>query len=746
MIDTVNTFWHGQRLPPLAWACLRSFIERGHRVRLFSYVAVDVPEGVTRADAAEVVPENAVFFFRKSIAPFADLFRYQLLHDHGGWWVDTDVYCLTSRLPDQPRAWAEDEPGIFNNAILRFPPRDPLCARLLENARERVPRLTRYDELGPVLLSEVLARHGPADHAGTTAAFYPLHWLDAHFVWLPEYREEVARRIRDASFLHLWMKALTDSGIDLFREPAPGSHLADLVAGCPHRLATTRWHTWRTRRAVARRQEWVKRRRDGRSGAPANRSVARRILRPRSWLRALRSGVRSIGGRARWLVRRLLGQAHALASGGVTLPPGRLSPFEAVRMHRDQRFVLERSRELGPVFKLVSENRWTTCVVGHARARRLLGANEDRLPGVTVDLKRLFPGGALRGMEGEQHKTYRRVLVQAVQATPLEAHEAVIRALIADGLRALATDSLHLPAAGREIRSALRQTAGQIFLPLLFGIGRESPRCAGILAAYRRFGPAAPVYVIRDQNAAAFAELQIQVRGLAEEIARAPRSHPPSLLRHMVAAGTLDETALGNLIYLFEPAHFDVYSLWHWMLKYVSDAPAAAEALRATAPGSEEARQLSEAIAFETLRRDQSEVLLRRATTDIVFEGHLIPEASNVRVCLWEGHKDDEVFPDPFRFDPDRFLGREYDIDQFAPFGLDKRRCIGGEFVVGLGGWFAEELVRGFEWDVAADGPPIRGAFHWEPSPEFAIRLRARVQPTDDSTLKATAPERIHDG
>lgn len=85
MTDTVSTFWYGERLPPLAWACLRSFVEHGHRVRLYSYRPLDLPEGVTREDAATVLPEDAVFFFKKSIAPFADLFRYQLLHDQGGW-------------------------------------------------------------------------------------------------------------------------------------------------------------------------------------------------------------------------------------------------------------------------------------------------------------------------------------------------------------------------------------------------------------------------------------------------------------------------------------------------------------------------------------------------------------------------------------------------------------------------------------------------------------------------------------
>ena len=37
----------------------------------------------------------------------------------------------------------------------------------------------------------------------------------------------------------------------------------------------------------------------------------------------------------------------------------------------------------------------------------------------------------------------------------------------------------------------------------------------------------------------------------------------------MVESGELDDTALGNLAYMFESSHFDLYSLWHWILSYL---------------------------------------------------------------------------------------------------------------------------------------------------------------------------------
>ncbi len=158
----------------------------------------------------------------------------------------------------------------------------------------------------------------------------------------------------------------------------------------------------------------------------------------------------------------------------------------------------------------------------------------------------------------------------------------------------------------------------------------------------------------------------------------------PSVLKHLVETKSDDDTALGNLIFLFEPSHFDVYSLWHWLLYYLAKNSHVADRIaEALAADRVEADKLVIATILETLRLDQSEVLYRQAADDIVFDGHFMPKGEVVRVCLWEGHKDEASFPDPFAFRPERFLEQDFSLDQFAPFGLDKRRCIGADLTHG---------------------------------------------------------------
>src|SRR5262245_19751287 len=107
-----NSFWHGNDLSPVEWTCLSSFVEHGHKVRLFCYDAIKVPYGIILADASEIINKDEILLldslFGQSLldalragrlSAFSDLFRYELLLKLGEWWIDTDVYCLKHNIP-----------------------------------------------------------------------------------------------------------------------------------------------------------------------------------------------------------------------------------------------------------------------------------------------------------------------------------------------------------------------------------------------------------------------------------------------------------------------------------------------------------------------------------------------------------------------------------------------------------------------------------------------------------------------
>lgn len=140
-----------------------------------------------------------------------------------------------------------------------------------------------------------------------------------------------------------------------------------------------------------------------------------------------------------------------------------------------------------------------------------------------------------------------------------------------------------------------------------------------------------------------------------------------------------------------------------------------------------------ETAVLESLRLEQVEYLNRTVTSDIWYQHYLIPKNTHLRVCLWEGHKDPKVFPDPLKFDPERFVRRTFTIEEYAPFGLDKRRCIASDLVVTLSTMFVETLLEKFVVTLASDGPPEFGAYHWEPNRGFSVVVSLPVSPYPDA-------------
>ena len=413
------------------------------------------------------------------------------------------------------------------------------------------------------------------------------------------------------------------------------------------------------------------------------------------------------------------------------LPPGLADPFDR-NMRFNQRYTLERAARLGPIFKVWWNGGHTTCILGHARARRLLLAKEDALRGATIDLRPLFSIGHLRAMQGETHRKYRRKFVEALNAMSVETHEPALREWIRTGLEAM-LGGRHSGTVEREdLRLRLRTMTMGIMLRVLLGVTPQSREYAELTQQYRNFGPEAPVWTIRHSQRAAFAEISRVVAHLAGDTCNhSQRGGCPSALAHLVAQNELDETAAGNLIYMVESSHFDLYSLWTWILQHLAANPDWATRFRAEIDAPR-LRTLAEAIVFETLRLEQSEAVNRVATSNIVFDGYRIPPNTVVRACLWEGHKDPRVFTDPFAFEPNRFVDRSWSIEEFAPFGLDKHRCIAAEFVVSVSALFIEVLLSEYRVALAAVGPPRLGAFHWEPGPDLAIvlsRISGGVRP-----------------
>lgn len=134
----VGTLWIGGALTWLEQLCLKSFVDLGQKITLFSYEQIpNVPDGVICRDGREVLQtETFIKYERKdSFALFADQFRLHMIHKNPGMiWVDTDVYCHRPMDYDSDYVMGFELPGghRVNNAVLGMPADSKLMRALLD--------------------------------------------------------------------------------------------------------------------------------------------------------------------------------------------------------------------------------------------------------------------------------------------------------------------------------------------------------------------------------------------------------------------------------------------------------------------------------------------------------------------------------------------------------------------------------------------------------------------------------------
>ncbi|MGA7487991.1 MAG: glycosyltransferase family 2 protein [Xanthobacteraceae bacterium] len=230
-----QSFWHGGPLSPYELFCLRSFIDWGHAVDLYTYDAnLVVPAGVRVCDAAELIARDEVFvyqaegFGKGSPSAFSNFFRYKLLVEKGGWWIDTDVVCLTDRIPAADDFFARQDADFVAPGTMYFEPNHPVMRQCLDQA-VKLGRNVKWGDTGPRLFTRVLDERGWLDRAAAASVCYPIHYTRALEVLRPARTADLTAQIESALFLHVWNSTLVHHGVQKSYRPPKGSLLRTLT-------------------------------------------------------------------------------------------------------------------------------------------------------------------------------------------------------------------------------------------------------------------------------------------------------------------------------------------------------------------------------------------------------------------------------------------------------------------------------------------------------------------------------------
>jgi hypothetical protein len=234
--ETVRFFWHGRPLGPYQLMGMRSFVDRGHRVELFTYdPAIAVPEWIVRRDANEIWPTDRILAYRNddrsgSFALHANLFRYAMLHRLGGWWIDQDVVLLREALPAQDIFFSLEtvDPMTATNSVMKFPAGHPALAECVARC-VAAGESALYGETAVVLFTEIVAKYRLAHQARTPDASYPLSACDVPAMFDPDQCERLHARCGNATFVHLFHEKWRRARIPDDLGPPAKSFVDDLL-------------------------------------------------------------------------------------------------------------------------------------------------------------------------------------------------------------------------------------------------------------------------------------------------------------------------------------------------------------------------------------------------------------------------------------------------------------------------------------------------------------------------------------
>jgi cytochrome P450 len=117
-----------------------------------------------------------------------------------------------------------------------------------------------------------------------------------------------------------------------------------------------------------------------------------------------------------------------------------------------------------------------------------------------------------------------------------------------------------------------------------------------------------------------------------------------------------------------------------WAFERLLRHPDKFERLREEALAGED-DTYADAVVKEILRLCPAvPLVMRNLVEPMELGGYTIPAGTTVAPCIHLVHHRDDIYPHPFSFMPERFLGRAPDNYTWLPFGSGVRRCVAATF------------------------------------------------------------------
>jgi cytochrome P450 len=195
--------------------------------------------------------------------------------------------------------------------------------------------------------------------------------------------------------------------------------------------------------------------------------------------------------------------------------------------------------------------------------------------------------------------------------------------------------------------------------------------------------------------------------------------------RHDDGSPMSDAEIRDELLTLLVAGHETTATALSWAMERLTRHPEKLERLRAEVEAGEDAYLT--ATIQETLRlRPVIVAVIRKLTEPVEMGGYELPAGARVVPSIHLVHRDPQIYPEPERFLPERFLDDPPGTYNWIPFGGGVRRCLGAAFAQFEMQVVLRELVRRHGIEPASADPErvFRRAITETPRHDAEVILR----------------------
>ncbi len=404
----------------------------------------------------------------------------------------------------------------------------------------------------------------------------------------------------------------------------------------------------------------------------------------------------------------------------------------------------ERYDRYGPVSWMRAFGKRFVTVIGPDAVAVVL-QNRDRAfgngPGWSFFIGPFFARGLML-LDFDEHRRHRRIMQQAFTADRLAGYLDPMNAALAEGL------ARWQPGERFQVYPALKQLTLDLATRTFMGaeLGPEADRLNAAFAACVR----AATGVVRfnapgSRWARGLAGRRALERFLYPRVAAKRAGEDADLFSALCHARAEEDGArfsdadvVNHMIFLLMAAHDTTTITMTSMAYYLGAHPdwqdrCRAESLAVGAPVLEYA-QLDRLVSLDLVMRECMRLitpvpaLARKTVKDTTILGYRVPADTMLSVNLQATHHLDEYWPEPDRFDPERFApGAPVPRNAWVPFGNGVHKCIGLHFGSMQVKAAMHQLLLGHRWSVPAGySMPIDWTSLPRPKDGLPVRLERR--------------------